>query len=189
MWHNGWFNLVGFYWIQDEWILFAIELSGDRHGMFRFRICIRVRGHSIHLRDCVVSFRIGEHENFWFIFGLEGFCRLLLVPKTSSEASWRIRQFCLANFPLSLIVERPPKISQDLLIVEFQNQGGINCLTLPKHPSSLLRFKIIPLRKPIHWITQAHIWLPSATLPIMTRNAWSIVFCISHSSTLDCNEC
>lgn len=105
MWHNGWFNLVGFYWIQDEWILFAIELCGDRHGMFRFR----VRGPSIHLGDCVVSFRIGEHENFWFIFGLEGFCRLLLVPKTSSEASWRIRQFCLANCPLSLIVERPPQ--------------------------------------------------------------------------------
>ena len=111
------------------------------------------------------------------------FRRPLRKPPDAFDSS--VSQIAHSRWLLSV----PPKISQDLLIVEFQNQGGINCLTLPKHPSSLLRFKIIPLRKPIHWITQAHIWLPSATLPIMTRNAWSIVFCISHSSTLDCNEC
>ena len=86
--------------------------------MFRFRICIsciRFRDPSILLGDyCVVLFRFSEHENCWIIFGLEGFCRLLLVPKTFSEATRQIRQFRLAICPLTLIVECPPKIALQL---------------------------------------------------------------------------
>ena len=76
--------------------------------MFRFLNCIRFWDPPILFGGCcLVLFHFCEHEYCQFIFGLEGFCHFHLVPKTSSEASWRIWQFRLANCLLAVTVERP----------------------------------------------------------------------------------
>jgi hypothetical protein len=88
--------------IQDEFrVLFGFGFHGSFRGVFRglerFELCDRHRFAPLFGHRLLAPFP--SHENYWFIFGLHGSCRIdWLSSETSAEATRQDQPFELKRF-------------------------------------------------------------------------------------------